>query len=237
MGRFVLVSSIGVDQVAGGTTPDGMDEVFLAYLRAKLAAEENLLARDGLDVTVLRPGGLTDEPGTGQVTLAPSVERGSVPARRRRGGARRPARHRAGRRRPGAGQRCDTGRGRRRGGASRVRRPATVRRSARGDRWSPRSGRPAPQSAARARGDAVVGIVRTADHEADLTADGVEPVVLDLENCSTSDIAAILVVADAVVFAAGAPPGSVRDRKDASTALERCASPTPPSRPTSGRSC
>ena len=79
VGRYVLVSSIGVDQVAGGATPDGMDEVFLAYLRAKLAAEENLLARDGLDVTVLRPGGLTDEPGTGQVTLAPSVERGSVP--------------------------------------------------------------------------------------------------------------------------------------------------------------
>jgi nucleoside-diphosphate-sugar epimerase len=65
-----------------------------------------------------------------------------------------------------------------------------------------------------ARGDAVVGIVRTADHEADLTADGVEPVVLDLENSSTSDIAAILVVADAVVFAAGAPPESVRDQKD-----------------------
>jgi nucleoside-diphosphate-sugar epimerase len=77
--RYLLVSSIGVDQVADGATPEGIDEVFLAYLRAKLAAEENLLARDGLDVTVLRPGGLTDEPGTGQVTLAASVERGSVP--------------------------------------------------------------------------------------------------------------------------------------------------------------
>src|SRR5690349_731688 len=50
--RYLLVSSIGVDQVADGATPEGMDEVFLAYLRAKLAAEENLLARDGLAVTV-----------------------------------------------------------------------------------------------------------------------------------------------------------------------------------------
>jgi nucleoside-diphosphate-sugar epimerase len=64
-----------------------------------------------------------------------------------------------------------------------------------------------------ARGDAVVGIVRTADHEADLAADGVETVVLDLERSPVSDIAAILVVADAVVFAAGAPPGDVL-RKD-----------------------
>jgi nucleoside-diphosphate-sugar epimerase len=77
--RYLLVSSIGVDQVADGAVPEGMDDVFLAYLRAKLAAEEDLLARGGLDVTVLRPGGLTDEPGTGRVTLAPSVERGSVP--------------------------------------------------------------------------------------------------------------------------------------------------------------
>ena len=65
-----------------------------------------------------------------------------------------------------------------------------------------------------ARGDAVVGIVRTADHEADLAADGVETVVLDLERSPVSDIAAILVVADAVVFAAGAPPNSGVLEKD-----------------------
>jgi nucleoside-diphosphate-sugar epimerase len=77
--RYLLVSSVGVELVAGGATPEGVDEVFVAYLRAKLAAEENLLARSGLAVTVLRPGSLTDDPGTGRVTLAPSVERGSVP--------------------------------------------------------------------------------------------------------------------------------------------------------------
>jgi nucleoside-diphosphate-sugar epimerase len=77
--RYLLVSSVGVELVAGGATPAGVDEVFIAYLRAKLAAEENLLARSALAVTVLRPGSLTDDPGTGRVTLAPSVERGSVP--------------------------------------------------------------------------------------------------------------------------------------------------------------
>ena len=76
---YLLVSSMGVDAVAGGATPEGVDEVFTAYLRAKLAAEEAVLGRPALAVTVLRPGGLTDEPGTGRVTLARSVDRGSVP--------------------------------------------------------------------------------------------------------------------------------------------------------------
>lgn len=77
--RYLLVSSMGVDLVADGATPAGVDEVFVAYLRAKRAAEEDLLARRGLAVTVLRPGSLTDEPGTGRVALAASVERGAVP--------------------------------------------------------------------------------------------------------------------------------------------------------------
>ena len=76
---YLLVSSMGTDSVADGATPDGVDEVFLAYLRAKLAAEQDLLGRPGLAVTVLRPGGLTDDPGTGTVTLARQVERGTVP--------------------------------------------------------------------------------------------------------------------------------------------------------------
>jgi len=77
--RYLLVSSMGVESVRGGRTPDGMDDVFVAYLRAKLAAEEDLLARSALATTVVRPGGLTDDPGTGRVTLARSVERGSIP--------------------------------------------------------------------------------------------------------------------------------------------------------------
>lgn len=75
--RYLLVSSIGVDSVRGGATPSGVDEVFLAYLRAKLAAEEALL-KEKLDLTILRPGGLTNDAGTGRVTLAPGVDRGQV---------------------------------------------------------------------------------------------------------------------------------------------------------------
>jgi nucleoside-diphosphate-sugar epimerase len=77
--RFVLVSSMGVESVRDGATPSGVDDVFAAYLRAKLAAEDDVLARDDLDATVLRPGGLTDEPGVGRVWLAPKVDRGSIP--------------------------------------------------------------------------------------------------------------------------------------------------------------
>lgn len=77
--RYLLVSSMGVEDVADGAAPEGMDEVFLAYLRAKLAAEQDVLARAGLDVTVLRPGGLTDDPGTGRVLLDRHVPRGQVP--------------------------------------------------------------------------------------------------------------------------------------------------------------
>src|SRR4051812_39764946 len=75
---YLLVSSIGVEEVAGGATPEGMDEVFVAYLRAKLAAEEHVLAAEGLAPMVVRPGGLTDEPGTGRVRLERVAERGQV---------------------------------------------------------------------------------------------------------------------------------------------------------------
>lgn len=76
---YLLVSSMGVDQVRDGATPDGVDDVFLAYLRAKLAAEEDVLARDALRSLVLRPGGLTDDPATERVQLARSVQMGQVP--------------------------------------------------------------------------------------------------------------------------------------------------------------
>jgi uncharacterized protein YbjT (DUF2867 family) len=77
--RYLLVSSMGVEAVADGATPPDMDEVFVAYLRAKLAAEEDLLARAGLATAVLRPGRLTDDPGTGRVRLERHVDRGDVP--------------------------------------------------------------------------------------------------------------------------------------------------------------
>ena len=77
--RVVQISSMGTDRVRDGAAPTGVDDVFVAYLRAKAAAEHDLRCRDGLDATILRPGRLTDQPGTGMVTLAPSVAPGSVP--------------------------------------------------------------------------------------------------------------------------------------------------------------
>jgi len=75
---YLLVSSIGADSVADGAVPEGMDEGFVAYLRAKLAAEQDVLPRAGLDTTVLRPVTLTDDPGVGTVELAPHVEHDEV---------------------------------------------------------------------------------------------------------------------------------------------------------------
>jgi hypothetical protein len=71
-----MMSSMGVDALAGGgPLPEGLDEL---YLRAKLAAEEGVRARPVVDLTVLRPGRLTDEPGTGRVSLGRGVGFGSV---------------------------------------------------------------------------------------------------------------------------------------------------------------
>ena len=51
-------------------------------------------------------------------------------------------------------------------------------------------------------------------HAADLEAAGAEPLVVDLENASVDDVATHLRGADAVVFAAGAGPGSGAARKE-----------------------
>jgi uncharacterized protein YbjT (DUF2867 family) len=73
--RFVQVSAMGADQ----PPRPGSDEVWAAYITAKTAAEADLRARD-LDWTILRPGRLTDAPGTGTVRLAtPPVPAGAVP--------------------------------------------------------------------------------------------------------------------------------------------------------------
>ncbi|MEA2368805.1 MAG: hypothetical protein QOH38_1523 [Thermoleophilaceae bacterium] len=69
--RYVMVSAMGA-----ASPPDG-DDVFSIYLRAKAQADRELQASD-LDETIVRPGRLTDDPGTGSVTAAPSVDRGEV---------------------------------------------------------------------------------------------------------------------------------------------------------------
>jgi uncharacterized protein YbjT (DUF2867 family) len=64
-----------------------------------------------------------------------------------------------------------------------------------------------------ARGDRVRGLIRNPDHADDLRADGSEPVLLDLEAAKPDQVAEAVAAADAVVFAAGAGPGSGPERK------------------------
>ncbi|WP_258073680.1 NAD(P)-binding oxidoreductase [Arthrobacter sp. 08Y14] len=60
----------------------------------------------------------------------------------------------------------------------------------------------------------VAGLIRNPDQAGDLEADGVAPVVIDLENSILDDVIQVLTGADAAVFAAGAGPGSGAERKD-----------------------
>jgi nucleoside-diphosphate-sugar epimerase len=63
------------------------------------------------------------------------------------------------------------------------------------------------------RGDRVRGLIRNPGHADDLRADGSEPVICDLEAAAVREVAQAIAGADAVVFAAGAGPGSGADRK------------------------
>jgi uncharacterized protein YbjT (DUF2867 family) len=73
--RYVMVSAMGADEAPEG---DGDDAVFSAYLRAKAAADRDVLGRRELAATIVRPGLLTDEPATGQVKVAAKTGRGSI---------------------------------------------------------------------------------------------------------------------------------------------------------------
>jgi uncharacterized protein YbjT (DUF2867 family) len=64
------------------------------------------------------------------------------------------------------------------------------------------------------RGDQAVGLIRNPAHVADVQKAGAEAVICDLEAASAEDVAVLLSGADAVVFAAGAGPGSGVPRKD-----------------------
>lgn len=71
--RHVVVSSMGADPAHEG------DEIFDTYQRAKGEADAYVRGLDGLDWTILRPGMLTDDAGTGLVRLEASTGRGPVP--------------------------------------------------------------------------------------------------------------------------------------------------------------
>jgi uncharacterized protein YbjT (DUF2867 family) len=71
------------------------------------------------------------------------------------------------------------------------------------------------------RGDQAVGLIRNPAQVADVQKAGAEAVICDLEAASAGDVAGLLSGADAVVFAAGAGPGSGVPRKDS---VDRAAS-------------
>jgi uncharacterized protein YbjT (DUF2867 family) len=71
VGRYLIVSSMGANPDAPG------DDTFSVYLRAKGRADDAVRA-SGLDWTVVRPGSLTNESGTGRVRLGESMPRGQV---------------------------------------------------------------------------------------------------------------------------------------------------------------
>ena len=72
--RYLMISSRG----AGNPPPPGEGDVFGDYLRAKAAADQALEA-SGLEYTVIRPGGLSNDPATGRVELGSGFDSGNIP--------------------------------------------------------------------------------------------------------------------------------------------------------------
>ncbi len=72
--RYLIVSAIGANR------PDSWSEQMTPYYEAKAAADEAVEA-SGLEYTIVRPGSLTDDAGTGRIEAATEIERGGEIAR------------------------------------------------------------------------------------------------------------------------------------------------------------
>jgi nucleoside-diphosphate-sugar epimerase len=70
--RFIIISSIGAE------APPPGDDVFSVYLRAKAEADQAVAASDR-QWTIVRPGRLTDDPGTGRLRVESTAFQGRVP--------------------------------------------------------------------------------------------------------------------------------------------------------------
>jgi uncharacterized protein YbjT (DUF2867 family) len=70
--RYVMVSAISVDR------PEEWSDQMRPYYEAKRDADQAVL-ESGLSYTIIRPGGLTDDPGTGLVRVGTDSERGEIP--------------------------------------------------------------------------------------------------------------------------------------------------------------
>jgi uncharacterized protein YbjT (DUF2867 family) len=70
--RYLMISSVGAE-----APPDG-DDVFSVYLRAKAEADAAVQASDRA-WTIVRPGSLTDDPGSGKVRIDLEPFHGKIP--------------------------------------------------------------------------------------------------------------------------------------------------------------
>ncbi|KKD45878.1 SDR family oxidoreductase [Listeria seeligeri] len=70
--RFIIVSSYGADN------PENGPESLVHYLKAKAKADEALKS-SGLDYTIIRPVGLSDDAGTGKVAEVSGAPKTSIP--------------------------------------------------------------------------------------------------------------------------------------------------------------
>lgn len=69
--RYVMLSALGIEDPAQYLSSS---ESMLAYAAAKLRADKRL-QESGLDYTIVRPGLLNNEPGTGRIEAAPLLGR------------------------------------------------------------------------------------------------------------------------------------------------------------------
>jgi len=69
--RYLMISSIGSNH------PERWTDEMKPYFEAKAGADK-LLVESGLDSTIVRPGRLTDDPGTGKVSVGELESGGSV---------------------------------------------------------------------------------------------------------------------------------------------------------------
>lgn len=70
--RFVIVSALQANN------RENWNESIKPYYVAKHYADRELM-RSNLDYTIVRPGGLLDDAGTGKITIGENLKRGSIP--------------------------------------------------------------------------------------------------------------------------------------------------------------
>jgi uncharacterized protein YbjT (DUF2867 family) len=71
--RYLIVSAI-----RAGREPSEWPEGMEPYYEAKSEADQAVI-ESGLDYTIVRPGGLTDDPGSGEIAVAERLDGGSIP--------------------------------------------------------------------------------------------------------------------------------------------------------------